>query len=77
MPKARCCGAPTARVATVRNETVGNLSHLAPHVIDGIRAMLAGKTLVDLDEEFEIERSLPQGHVACVLGVRARSTWST
>jgi hypothetical protein len=53
----------------VRNETVGNLSHLPPHVIDGIRAMLAGRTLVDLDEEFEIERSLPHGHVAAVLGV--------
>ncbi|MGP8240834.1 MAG: IS1634 family transposase, partial [Solirubrobacteraceae bacterium] len=53
----------------VRNETVGNLSHLPPHVIDGIRAMLAGKALVDLDEEFEIERSLPHGHVSAVLGV--------
>lgn len=53
----------------VRNETVGNLSHLPPHVIDGIRAMLAGRTLVDLDEQFEIERSLPHGHVAGVLGV--------
>jgi len=53
----------------VRNETVGNLSHLPPHVVDAIRAMLAGKALVDLDEEFEIERSLPHGHVAAVLGV--------
>ena len=53
----------------VRNETVGNLSHLPEEVIDAIRAMLAGRTLVDLDEEFEIERSLPHGHVAAVLGV--------
>ena len=53
----------------VRNETVGNLSHLPPHVIDAIRAMLAGKALVDLDQELEIERSLPHGHVAAVLGV--------
>jgi hypothetical protein len=53
----------------VRNETVGNLSHLPPHVIDAIRVMLAGRTLVDLDQEFEIERSLPHGHVAAVLGV--------
>jgi hypothetical protein len=53
----------------VRNETVGNLSHLPSHVIDGIRAMLAGKVLVDLDQELEIERSLPHGHVAAVLGV--------
>jgi hypothetical protein len=53
----------------VKNETVGNLSHLPKHVIDGIRAMLAGRDLVDLDEQFAIERSLPHGHVAAVLGV--------
>ncbi len=53
----------------VRNETVGNLSHLPAEVIDAIRAMLAGRTLVDLDRDFEIERSLPHGHVACALGV--------
>ena len=53
----------------VRNETVGNLSHLPAEVIDGIRAMLAGRRLVDLEEAFEIERSLPHGHVAAVLGV--------
>ena len=53
----------------VRNETVGNLSHLPAEVIDGVRAMLAGRKLVDLDERLEIERSLPHGHVAAVLGV--------
>jgi hypothetical protein len=53
----------------VRNETVGNLSHLEEWMIDGLRAMLAGRRLVDLDEEFEIARSLPHGHVATVLGV--------
>ena len=53
----------------VRNETVGNLSHLEDWMIDGLRAMLAGKQLVDLDEGFEIVRSLPHGHVAAVLGV--------
>ena len=53
----------------VRNETVGNLSHLPASVIEGIRAMLAGRRLVDLDEALEIERSLPHGHVAAVLGV--------
>ena len=40
----------------VRNETVGNLSHLEEWVIDGIKAMLAGKKLVDFDDEFEIVR---------------------
>ena len=53
----------------VKNETVGNLSHLEEWMIDGLRAMLAGRRLVDLDEEFEILRSLPHGHVAAVLGV--------
>lgn len=53
----------------VRNRTVGNLSHLPPHVIEGIRAMLAGRVLVDSDEAFEIVRSLPHGHVAAVLAV--------
>ncbi len=53
----------------VKNETVGNLSHLPPEAIDAIKATLAGKTLVDVDDAFAIERSLPHGHVAAVLGV--------
>jgi hypothetical protein len=53
----------------VKNETLGNLSHLPGEVIDGLRAMLAGRRLVDLDSDFEILRSLPHGHVAAVLGV--------
>jgi hypothetical protein len=56
----------------VRHENLGNLSHLPLEVIDAIRAMLAGRRLVDLDEDFEVRRSLPHGHVAAVLGV-ARS----
>jgi transposase len=53
----------------VKHENLGNLSHLPLEVIDAIRAMLAGRRLVDLDDDFEIERSLPHGHVAAVLGV--------
>lgn len=53
----------------VKNETVGNLSHLEEWMIDGLRAMLAGRRLVDLDQDFEIVRSLPHGHVAVLLGV--------
>jgi len=53
----------------VKNETVGNLSHLEQWMIDGLRAMLVGRRLVDLDKDFEIVRSLPHGHVAAVLGV--------
>ena len=53
----------------VRHENLGNLSHLSVEIIDVIRAMLAGRRLVDLDDDFEIKRSLPHGHVAAVLGV--------
>jgi len=53
----------------VKHENLGNLSHLPLEVIDAIRAMLQGRRLVDLDEGFEIDRSLPHGHVAAVLGV--------
>jgi len=53
----------------VKHENLGNLSHLPLEVIDAIRAMLQGRRLVDLDEDFEIDRSLPHGHVAAALGV--------
>ena len=53
----------------VRHENLGNLSHLPLPIIEAVRKMLAGRALVDLDERFEIERSLPHGHVAAVLGV--------
>src|SRR5579864_6451823 len=53
----------------VRHENLGNLSHLPLPIIDALRKMLAGRVLVDLDEHFEIERSLPHGHVAAVLDV--------
>jgi Transposase DDE domain len=53
----------------VRHENLGNLSHLPLPIIDAVRKMLAGRVLVDLDEQFEIERSLPHGHVAAVLDV--------
>ncbi len=53
----------------VRHENLGNLSHLPVEIIEAIRAMLAGRRLVDLDEDFEICRSLPHGHVAAVLGM--------
>lgn len=52
----------------VRHETLGNLSHLPPHVIDLIRRSLKGETFVSAEESFECLRSLPHGHVAAVLG---------
>jgi DDE family transposase len=53
----------------VRHENLGNLSHLPLPVIDAIRKMLSGRVLVDLEEQLQIESSLPHGHVAAVLGV--------
>src|SRR5277367_5571434 len=50
----------------VRNETVANLSMLAPTAIDAIEATLKGQTLVAAGTEFAIARSLPHGHVAAV-----------
>ena len=52
----------------VKNETVGNLSHLPDEVIEVIRRTLRGETLVPADELFEIACSRPHGHVAAVLG---------
>ena len=50
----------------VRKETLANLSHLAPDVINVIRRSLKGETFVSADDTFEILRSLPHGHVAAV-----------
>jgi hypothetical protein len=47
-------------------ETLANLSVLPAEAIAALRATLAGKTLVDVAEAFEITRSLPHGHVAAV-----------
>ena len=53
----------------VRHENLGNLSHLPIEVIEAIRKMLAGRVLVDLEEQFEIDSSLGHGHVGAVLAV--------
>jgi hypothetical protein len=50
----------------VRKETLANLSHLPPEAIAAVRAVLAGKTLVDADGAVEPVRSLPHGHAAAV-----------
>jgi hypothetical protein len=48
----------------VKNETLANLSYLPAETIALIRESLAGKSHVIAGEGFEIERSLPHGHVA-------------
>ena len=50
----------------VKNETVGNLSHLPAETIELIRASLAGRRHVEAGEGFDVARSLPHGHVAAV-----------
>jgi hypothetical protein len=53
----------------VRKQTLANLSHLPPEAIDAVRRVLRGETLIAAGEALQIERSLPHGHVAGVLGV--------
>ena len=52
--------------AKVRKETLANLSHLPPEAIAAVRAVLAGKTLIDAAGAVEVQRSLPHGHAAAV-----------
>ena len=56
----------------VKKETLANLSHLPPEAIDAIRRVLAGETLVNAKDAFEIERSLPAGHVNAALVMARR-----
>jgi hypothetical protein len=52
----------------VRTETLGNISHLPPELIDLVRRGLAGERFLPADG-FEIARSLPHGAVVAVLGL--------
>ena len=56
----------------VKKQTLANLSHLPDELIELIRACLRGETLVSSAEALRVERSLPAGHVECVLGAAAR-----
>jgi transposase len=56
----------------VKKETLANLSHLPADAIDAIRRVLAGETLVNAQDAFEIERSLPAGHVNAALAMARR-----
>ena len=47
-----------------RNETLANLSALPDPVIEALGKMLAGATMVDAEDAFEVERSVPHGNVA-------------
>ena len=53
----------------VCKRTLANLSCLADEVIEGLKVLLRGGAAVaNAGEVFTIERSLPHGHVAAVLG---------
>lgn len=56
----------------VKNETLGNLSHLPEPLIDIIRRTLQGETFVPLGEAFEITASRPHGHVQAVVTAMRR-----
>ena len=50
----------------VKNETLGNLSHLPEALIDIIRRSLQGETFVPVSQAFEVVRSRAHGHVQAV-----------
>ncbi len=56
----------------VRKETLANLSHLPPEAIELIRGALRGERYVPASEAFQIERSLPAGHVMASLEMARR-----
>src|SRR5215210_3091286 len=56
----------------VKKETLANLSHLPPELIELIRGALRGQRYVAADEAFSIERSLPAGHVEAALEMARR-----
>ena len=57
---------------SVRNETLGNLSHLPDDLVDIIRRALQGETFVPLGQAFEVLRSRAHGHVQAVTAAMQR-----
>jgi hypothetical protein len=53
-----------------QKRTLANLSKLPVPVLDGLKALLKGRTVLGVGENgLRIERSLPHGHVAAALGM--------
>lgn len=52
----------------VKHQTLGNLSHLPPPIIELIKGSLLGEIYVPISEAVKVVRNLPHGHVAAVLG---------
>lgn len=57
---------------TVKNETLGNLSHLPEPLIEIIRRSLQGEQFVSVAERFEIIASHAHGHVQAVMAAMER-----
>jgi len=57
---------------SVKNETLGNLSHLPEALIEIIRRSLQGETFIALGEAFEVTCSRPHGHVQAVAAAMQR-----
>lgn len=56
-----------------QKRTLANLSKLPGDVVDGLKALLKGGTVIGTGpDEMRIARSLPHGHVAAVLGTLRR-----
>ena len=53
----------------VRKRTLANLSKLPPEAVQVLKRVLRGETLVSAEDELCIERSLPHGAVAAVVGM--------
>ena len=56
----------------VKNETVGNLSHLPPHVVALVRRALQGERFAAIEELFEIVASAQHGSVQAVVTTMKR-----
>src|SRR5271155_2725938 len=55
---------------SVRKRTLLNLSNWAPEHVEGLRGVLKGGVVVSAGlEALTVQRSLPHGHVAAVLGM--------
>ena len=56
----------------VRNETLANLSRLPSETVELVRRSLRGERFLSAADGFEVERSVPHGQVAAVLGMVRR-----
>ena len=55
----------------VKKETIANLTRVPEPILAGLRSMLAGKELVDIDS-LVVESSTPHGHVEAILAMMRR-----